>query len=326
MTQTSDFSVAICTYNGSARLTVLLEKLLTIAQQPITLNNNQILNWEITIVDNNSTDNTAEIIHSYQEKFPDNKLRYIFETQQGLAFARRRAIQEAKGSIIGFLDDDNLPDDNWITAAYEFFQQHPQAAACGSTIHGIYEIEPPQHFERIAGFLAIINAGKKAFITKRVMPAGAGIVIRKQAWVECVSSIPKILGRTGNSIASKGEEIEALLYMQASGWEIWYNPQMEIYHHIPSSRLQKSYLMQLCRSIGLSRFKTRTIALPNWQKLPLTIAYFINDLRKTFKHIIKYHSSLQDDVITRCELEFLMASIVSPLYHTKIELNKSFKL
>jgi glycosyltransferase involved in cell wall biosynthesis len=48
-------------------------------------------------------------------------LRYIFEAQQGLAFARRRAIQEAKGSIIGFLDDDNLPDDNWIAAAYEFF-------------------------------------------------------------------------------------------------------------------------------------------------------------------------------------------------------------
>jgi glycosyltransferase involved in cell wall biosynthesis len=325
MVQTIDFSVAICTFNGAAKLTLLLDKLLTISQQKIILNNNQILNWEITIVDNRSTDNTAEIIRSYQDKFPHNKLRYIFETQQGLAFARRRAIQEAKGSIIGFLDDDNLPHDKWITAAYEFFQQHPQAAACGSSIHGIYEIEPPPNFERIAGFLAIINAGKRAFITKRVMPAGAGIVIRKQAWLECVSPIPKILGRTGNSIASKGEEIEALLYMQARGWEIWYNPEMEIYHHIPSSRLQKGYLMQLCRSIGLSRFKTRTIALPAWKKLPFTIAYLCNDLRKTFKHVINHRSSLQDDMITRCELEFLMASIISPLYHTKIELSKSLK-
>jgi glycosyltransferase involved in cell wall biosynthesis len=77
MTQTKDFSVAICTYNGSARLTVLLNKLLTIAQQGIKLNNNQILNWEITIVDNNSTDNTAEIIHNYQEKFSNKFKIYL---------------------------------------------------------------------------------------------------------------------------------------------------------------------------------------------------------------------------------------------------------
>jgi glycosyltransferase involved in cell wall biosynthesis len=312
-----NLTIAICTFNGACRLPALIEKLLYLTQHPIKLTNQENLKWEIIIVDNNSSDNTAKVINSYQQKFPANQFNYIFESQQGVAYARRRAIQEAKGEIIGFLDDDNLPKDNWIAEVYQFFQQHPQAAACGSSIQGIYEIEPPANFERIASLMAIINRGEKAFISKRVMPAGAGIAIRKQAWVDCVPKTPKILGRTANSIASKGEEIEALLHMQAGGWEIWHNPQMQLSHYIPSDRFQPEYLTQLCRSVGLSRFKTRTITLHNWQKPPAIIAYFFNDLRKTCKHIIKYRDSLKNDLVTRCELELLIACLISPFFQNE---------
>ncbi|NJR16377.1 MAG: glycosyltransferase family 2 protein [Calothrix sp. CSU_2_0] len=326
MQSKTNFTIAICTFNGAQRLPALINKLLYLSQHSIQLANQQNLNLEIIIVDNNSTDNTAKVIKTYQQKFPTNQFKYIFESQQGVAYARRRAIQEAKGEIIGFLDDDNIPEDNWIAAAYQFFQQHPQAAACGSSIQGVYEIAPPPNFERIASLMAIINRGEKAFITQRVIArqeqeSQSG----KQAWVDCVPRTPKILGRTANSIASKGEEIEALLYMQAGGWEIWHNPQMKLLHHISSDRFQPEYLTQLCRSVGLSRFQTRTITLQNWQKPPAAIAHFLNDLRKTFKHIIKYRDSLKNDLVTRCELELLIASLFSPFYHAKLYFRKNFR-
>ncbi len=61
------------------------------------------------VVDNNSTDITAEIVESYQPNWPQSvPLRYAFAPKQGAAFARQRAVEKAKGEFIGFLDDDNL--------------------------------------------------------------------------------------------------------------------------------------------------------------------------------------------------------------------------
>uniref|UniRef100_A0ACD5GQF4 Glycosyltransferase n=1 Tax=Desertifilum tharense IPPAS B-1220 TaxID=1781255 RepID=A0ACD5GQF4_9CYAN len=51
---------------------------------------------------------TAEIVREYQAILPQHsQLRYCFEPEQGAAFARQKAVEEAQGELIGFLDDDN---------------------------------------------------------------------------------------------------------------------------------------------------------------------------------------------------------------------------
>ncbi|NCS41732.1 MAG: glycosyltransferase family 2 protein [Microcystis aeruginosa BS13-10] len=121
-----DFSVVICTYNGAAKLPTLLERLRSQRQ----IDN---LNWEILIVDNNSNDGTAKLIAEYQRGWDRSyPLRYCFEARQGLAFARRLAVREAQGELLGFLDDDNWPADDWVATAYSFGQCHPQAGRVDS--------------------------------------------------------------------------------------------------------------------------------------------------------------------------------------------------
>jgi cellulose synthase/poly-beta-1,6-N-acetylglucosamine synthase-like glycosyltransferase len=71
-------------------------------------------------------------------------------------------VREAKGDLIGFLDDDNLPYSNWVVEAYKFGQKHPESGAYGGQIHGKFEVEPPVGFERIAGLLALIE-GKTTY-------------------------------------------------------------------------------------------------------------------------------------------------------------------
>lgn len=128
------FTVAIPTYNGESRLPEVLDRLRS--QLHI-----EIFSWEIIVVDNNSTDRTAEVVQTYQASWQcPYPLRYYFEAQQGAAFARARAIKEAQGALIGFLDDDNLPAPNWVSAAYSFGQEHPSVGAYGSQIHGIFEV------------------------------------------------------------------------------------------------------------------------------------------------------------------------------------------
>jgi glycosyltransferase involved in cell wall biosynthesis len=303
-------TVAIPTYNGASKLPELLESLRS--QQAATE-----FRWEVLIVDNNSTDNTAQVVREYQADWPEEfPLRYCQETQQGAAFARVRAIQDAHGELVGFLDDDTIPDANWVAAAYHFSQKYPQAGAYGSQIHGDYEGTPPPNFERIAGFLAITERGSQPFCyqpQKKILPPSAGLVVRKSAWQENVPTTPFLSGRFGQSMLNS-EDLEAIMYIQNAGWEIWYNPDMELYHKIPSKRLQKEYLLALVRGTGLARHRIRMLRWKVWQRPFLFPLAWGKDILKAIVYYGKYRRRIQEDVVTACEMAFLTSSIVSPFY------------
>jgi glycosyltransferase involved in cell wall biosynthesis len=310
MTTTLDLTIAIPTFNGACRLPELLERL----RHQIHTEN---IKWEIIVVDNNSTDQTAEVIKKYQQDWEcPYPLRYCFETKQGAAYARKRAVAEARGILIGFLDDDNYPLSNWVAAAYSFAQEHPQAGAYGSQIHPDWEVEPPEKFQRIAPYLAITERGNLPLLyqaNKKLLPPSAGLVVRKQAWLESVPDRPILTGRvTGNMLT--GEDLEMLSYIQKAGWEVWYNPEMEIYHKIPQSRLQKEYLIPFFQGIGLSRHVTRMINIKPAYKPMAILCYMINDLRKIILHIIKYRMQLYNDLVAACEMQLFLSSLFSPFY------------
>lgn len=59
-------------------------------------------NWELLIVDDCSTDDTDEVV----KRFNDNRIKYIKnEKNRGAAITRNRAIQEANGEWVAFLED-----------------------------------------------------------------------------------------------------------------------------------------------------------------------------------------------------------------------------
>ncbi|MDF5709007.1 MAG: hormogonium polysaccharide biosynthesis glycosyltransferase HpsE [Nostoc sp. S4] len=310
MTDCLDFTVAIPTYNGESRLPELLERLKNQLQT-------ENLSWEIIVVDNNSTDNTAKLIQTYQVNWQcAYPLKYCFEAKQGAAYARKKAVAEAKGKLIGFLDDDNYPIQNWVAAAYSFAQKYPKAGAYGSQIHPDWEVEPPKNFQRIAPFLAITERGNLPLLYEpknRLLPPSAGLVICKQAWLESVPDKSILTGRVkGNMLTS--EDLEMLSYIQKAGWEIWYNPEMEIYHKIPSSRLQKDYLVPFFKGIGLSRYVTRMVNIQPWYRPIAFLAYTLNDLRKITFHLLRYRTKLKQDLVAACEMQLFLSSLISPFY------------
>ncbi|MTJ06621.1 MULTISPECIES: hormogonium polysaccharide biosynthesis glycosyltransferase HpsE [unclassified Anabaena] len=305
-----DLIIAIPTYNGEHRLPELLERL----KNQI---NTEHFSWAIIVVDNNSIDNTAKLVQSYQENWQcPYPLYYCVEPQQGAAYARKKAIVEAKSELIGFLDDDNYPNSTWVAAAYNFSQQHPQAGAYGSQIHPNWEVEPTPNFKRIAPFLAITERGNLPLLyqpQKKILPPSAGLVIRRQAYLESVPSQPILIGRVaGNMLA--GEDIEMVSYIQKSGWEIWYNSDMEVYHQIPKARLSREYLIPFFQGIGLSRYVTRMVNIKPITKPFWLIAYLVNDLRKLGLHLIKYRTKIKTDLVAACEMQLYISSLVSPFY------------
>jgi glycosyltransferase involved in cell wall biosynthesis len=313
MSNKIQFTIAIPTYNGGDRLSSVLEKL----QKQI---NTETFNWEVLVIDNNSTDNTAEIVQSYQQNwqypFP---LRYCLEKKQGAAFARKCAIQESQAPLIGFIDDDNIPCENWVASAYSFALKYPKAGAFGSQIHANWETQPPINFHRIAPFLAITERGNSPLLYhphKKVLPPAAGLVIRRQVWLESIPNKCILGGRTNVNMLT-GEDLEVLAHIQNSGWEIWYNPEMEIYHQIPHWRLTKEYLIPFFRGIGHSRFVIRMLGVKSWQTPLALVAYMINDLRKIAIHLVKYRGDIKHDLVAACEMQLFVSSFFSPFFLLK---------
>jgi glycosyltransferase involved in cell wall biosynthesis len=131
-------SVIICCYNSASRLPVTLKHL---SQQNVDL----VIPWEVIVVDNNSSDNTANIALSYWNASKTNTpLRVIEEKMPGLSFARKKGIREAQYEYIIFCDDDNWLSDNYIQQAYNLMEQHHFAAAFGGQSEAVSDIPIPE--------------------------------------------------------------------------------------------------------------------------------------------------------------------------------------
>lgn len=75
--------------------------------------------YEIIVVDNNSTDGTAEVAERLG-------VRVVFEPRQGLTFARQAGQDAARGEIVAHTDADSQAPPNWIASIALAFQRHPE--------------------------------------------------------------------------------------------------------------------------------------------------------------------------------------------------------
>ncbi|MEO0456166.1 MAG: hormogonium polysaccharide biosynthesis glycosyltransferase HpsE [Cyanobacteria bacterium P01_A01_bin.114] len=311
-----DITVVIPTYNGAKRLPQVLDRLRS-------QRNQHGFTWEVIVCDNNSTDSTELVVRDYQGQtdWPSAvPLHYRFAAEQGAAHARQYAVESAHGRLIAFLDDDNLPSDDWLDKAYGFAQQHPEAGAFGSQIHGAFEGPLPEGFGRIKCFLAIIERGEQPHLYEpktKILPPAAGLVVRRDAWL---AQVPKrlFLNNKGKEAGLASEDLEALLHIQKGGWQIWYNPDMVVYHQIPDSRLQRDYLVALFRCVGLSRSYIRLLGNPDWKRPLLVPAYIANDLRRLVLHYVAKPQPQKDlSLFDACDREHLTSSLASPFFLLK---------
>ncbi len=306
-----DLTVAIPTFNGAERLPLVLDAL----QAQV---GTEGLHWEVLVVDNNSRDRTPQVIQAYQSQWQHPwRLAACQEARPGLAFARQRAIETAAGRYVAFLDDDNLPAPNWVAAAYQFGEQHPEVGAFSGRIHARYEVEPPADFGQIAQFLAIRDRGSQPapFEPQNLrLPPGAGLVVRRQAWLDAVPAQLAIVGNQGKALA-RGEDYEILLRLYQAGWEIWYNPDMILDHLIPHWRLERPYLLSLARSCGLATYTLRLVLASPHQHPFLMLKTLVGNSKRIALHLLKYRWQVQANPIAAFELNFYVYSFLSPIYH-----------
>ncbi|MGE5294772.1 MAG: glycosyltransferase [Solirubrobacterales bacterium] len=228
-------SVAICTYNNAAKLAVALESLQDMVCPPT-------LDYEILVIDNNSSDGTKAVVEKYGRTWGP-RLRYIFEANQGLSHARNRAMKEAAGDVISYVDDDIKADAHWLSAIAEAFVKYPDAAVVGGRSYLVFPSDPPVWLsEKCQLLLSRLDYGDQAIVGTDQDLFGLNLSVRKD-WLARVGGFDTSLGRRGRSLVS-GEESDLLKRIRALGGMAVYEPAAVVGHIVPPERMKIRWFLR----------------------------------------------------------------------------------
>jgi len=222
-------TVAIPTYN---RAELLRQTLAGILRQ-----NFPERDFEVLVIDNNSTDHTREIVASFAAHSPAP--RHILEIRQGLNHARNRAIAEAAGAVVLFGDDDILVEPDWVRrmlAPFAAGEANKIGAVGGEVIPVFPDGLPPWMAEWHAPLAYRSDAGP---LGARQLPMGANLAFPR--WVfNRLGGFRSNLDRTGTSYLSGGDS-EMIGRVRRAGLEVWFAPAAAVRHQMPASRTTLRY-------------------------------------------------------------------------------------
>jgi len=234
-------TVAICTYNRAKWLRGTLE-FATCQDYPLD-------RWELLVIDNNSKDETAQIASSFDSARKPPRL--VLETSQGLSHARNRALREARGEVIVFLDDDTLGDPDWLRrlmAPYEADADARIGVVGGEIVPGFPDGLPAWLEGQWTPLCYREDTGP---LPPRKLPMGANFSARVSL-ARQVGGFRTDLGRTGSSLAGS-EDHDFIRRLRDTGAEVWFVPAARVTHLIPAERLRFRYAVKHAYDSSRSR-------------------------------------------------------------------------
>jgi glycosyltransferase involved in cell wall biosynthesis len=235
-------TVAICTWNRAELLKTTLQSL-------AALNCGESGDWELVVVDNNSTDSTRDVCRQFESALP---LRVVEERQQGHSFSRNRVVANANGEVILWTDDDVLLPADWIGAYRTAILSDPAAGFFGGPIEPEYLAPMPRWMEQnrsvCDGVYARRHLGDQPVrLDAGNLPYGANFATRRS--LQQRYPFRAEFGRVGQGLRGY-DEIDVLSRMVEDGNYGRWVPAAGIRHLIPASRMTLRYVHDYFRGQG----------------------------------------------------------------------------
>jgi len=249
-----DISVIICTYNRAEMLRETLESWSSLQ--------NTGSNVELIIVDNNSTDHTQQVVESFKPACP-SQLRYVYETNSGLSYARNRGINEASGNIVAFVDDDVFFDKAWLNELLKAFYDNQEISCAGGNSIPKFDTDQPGWITKdvfnLYGSTGSGDHDKLMIFPEH--PFGLNMAFRKAVFAQVGDFNPR-LGRIKNSLLSN-EEKEIFYRISKADLKVFYASKAVLYHRIPIDRINKSWIVNRSYWQGISDVVFWQLIKPN---------------------------------------------------------------
>jgi len=238
-------SVIVCCYNSAARIR---ETLSALARQEFRV----MMDWEIILVDNASTDHTASLALSIWEQLQTGvDLRIVYEREPGLGNARNAGIREAAYSVALFCDDDNWLAPGYVEGVFRILEEDISIAACGGRGIPVFETGKPGWFDEYEEVFAVGSQEINEEGGRLLNLYGAGLAVRIEALERLHLSgfMALMRGRTGSQLSSS-EDTELTYAFVLMGYRLHYAHHLTFFHYLPAARLNLRYVKRIFSAFG----------------------------------------------------------------------------
>ena len=238
-------SAAICTYNRSDLLAGALQSLCEQSLPP--------QDYEILVVDNASTDDTRAVVSRCKASYPVHEIRYLYETKQGLGYARNTAFQEARGAYVAYIDDDARASESWLKLALWTLAWAEGLICVGGPCRPFFTTDKPGWFR---DEYEIRSKGEEMrFLEPGESFSGSNMIWDVDA-LRAVGGFAVNIGVSGETL-SVGEETYPFraIWKQCQDKIFLYNPDLIVYHWAPPHKMRVSYYLKRSFADGQAEFK-----------------------------------------------------------------------
>lgn len=284
-------SVCICTFKRPHMLSNLLSKL----QDQITEN---LFTYSAVVVDNDANKTAFEIVKHWQNKAA-MQIDYFCEPEQNIALARNKAVANAKGNFIAFIDDDEFPDKNWLIDLLKTLNQYQCSGVLGP-VKPYFETAPPEWI--IKGKICERESYLTGTILKKPDQTRTGNVLLRKDIFDNIEDIFR------KQFGSGGEDRDFFRRIIDRGFVFFWCNEAPVYEYVPQERLKISFMIRRALLRGKNPGFTVMNYIVSFMAVPIyTIALpfllllgkhtFVKYLIKDFDHIGRLLFILGIDVI-----------------------------
>jgi glycosyltransferase involved in cell wall biosynthesis len=255
----ADITVIVATRNRARLLRNALESL-------VKMNTEGLFSYEILVVDNGSTDNTARVVKEISQKNPVLSLRYVFQEEIGEGWARNKGIENSQGKWLAFFDDDQLAEPSWLAKLFKVAQRSG-AMIVGGPRHLILPDSSPLVLGPKSRRILGEQLSRRRSLRDSIFTGN--VIIHQSLFLR--------LGGFDNSFCT-GTDRDFTWRASKSGFPISYAPQARVYHVIPESRMRRAYLRWVClryastsSRIHLKYDGSLKLAILNFRRIGVTV-------------------------------------------------------
>ena len=259
-------SIIICSYNRASYISDALTSLYN--------QSSELDNFEIIIVDNNSTDNTKEVYTIWRQTNTNGQFTFISETKQGASFARNTGATIAKGEWVCFMDDDAVATPNYVENILKHIQNKPDAVGFGGRIIPKYIPSEPKWMSYYVSSLVgnFDYAPIACAFENGKYPLESNMIVKKSVYDQIGGFNVNLPGVVG-TLRIGGEGKELFYKILALGHIIYYDPAICVHHVVEVKKLTSEYMYRVASGIGRGE-KTRTLAISKATYLIKVFEYF----------------------------------------------------
>lgn len=237
-------SVILATRNGARTLGRTLDAFARL-ERPAS-------NWQLIAVDNGSTDRTPVLLEERLRKLPMTILR---EPRPGKSTALNLALPLAREGIVAFVDDDIVPNADWLQKLEAAIAANPGYALFAGRILPLWEVEPPSWVLKCVDVSACygVHAERQEGPCPHYILYGGNMAIRAEAIGAAL--FDESYGPNATAQFAMGGETEFVRLLSEAGSKAWYCRDAVVRHSIPPEHMRIDWLLNRAANFGRGQYR-----------------------------------------------------------------------